>query len=312
MSHTQRYTLLDFERLKSNVSSVIIPQDVLLTLEALAACVTAPDYTKTPHFLSKHHDKQSKKLFKNSENGEEDWATIRNFVTSKFVKKEGDILVLDTLRKNMNKLSETNISVIYKYIIEDYDKISDELLKTQCIELILSIMKGNSVLSKTNSKFFELLRNHDEKFKDILNKHIDNFKQSILVLNFCSPDENYEEFCENNKKNELIKASACFYLDLFNLSIIDIDWIISHVIFILNKIFSLAQEDNKKMLVDFFSELSYIFITRGWNNIKTHKDAQQIMDLVITVSNIKIRSLPSITNKCIFKHMDILDYISDK
>ena len=66
------------------------------------------------------------------------------------------------------------------------------------------------------------------------------------------------------------------------------------------------------MSVDFFSELSFIFITEAWDKISKIKSSQQIMDLVIAISNIKPKSLPSITNKTIFKHMDILDQISPK
>ena len=158
MSHTQRYFLEDFLRIKPAAVNIILPQEVLLTLEALVNCVGAPDYTKTPFFASKS-DRYMKKNYKNQENGEDDWISIRNFVTSKFIKKDGDALILDSLRKNMNKLSENNFSVIYKYVIDEYDKIIDNNLKLEAIELIISIMESNYVLSKTNSKFFELLVN---------------------------------------------------------------------------------------------------------------------------------------------------------
>ena len=81
--------------------------------------------------------------------------------------------------------------------------------------------------------------------------------------------------------------------------------IILNLFKILYKFINLKDKTNE---IDELSELLYILIVNSYGDlIPDH--AKKIHDHVIIISNIKLRNESGITNKCIFKHMDILDEI---
>jgi hypothetical protein len=70
-----------------------------------------------------------------------------------------------------------------------------------------------------------------------------------------------------------------------------------------------VQEGNKD-IVDELSENIYILIINTHNDLGDESDWDSIVSSVETVSKYKVKDLPSITTKSIFKHMDILDELN--
>ena len=75
---------------------------------------------------------------------------------------------------------------------------------------------------------------------------------------------------------------------------------------------NMISEKNKKNEMDELSELIYIMITNCYENLNKNNSElyKEIFNNVVRITNIKSKNTPGITNKCIFKHMDILDEIS--
>jgi isopentenyldiphosphate isomerase len=74
-------------------------------------------------------------------------------------------------------------------------------------------------------------------------------------------------------------------------------------------ILTAIQEPDQKNIVDEMSEVIYIIIVNGHEQLRELEDDkwESIEEFVKTVSAYKVNSCPSITNKTIFKFMDILD-----
>ena len=131
-------------------------------------------------------------------------------------------------------------------------------------------------------------------------------------LIFISPDENYEKFCEYNKCNEKRRAKITFYSNLYLINVINDDEIyrISNILFDITK--KNLNIENKKNEIDELSEYNYILITIVYNNlVKSNKIfADNLFNIVTEYSNYKVKDFKSLTNKCIFKHMDIIDELT--
>ena len=65
-------------------------------------------------------------------------------------------------------------------------------------------------------------------------------------------------------------------------------------------------------LLDEISEIIYLVVKASSLKIKSHNvdNYDTIYSKVKQISNMKVKTLPGITNKCIFKHMDLFDKLS--
>ena len=68
----------------------------------------------------------------------------------------------------------------------------------------------------------------------------------------------------------------------------------------------ILQQETKE-IADELSEILHIFITNTSIAFKVKPEWVQIIQHIRNISTYKTKDFPSITNKSIFKHMDILD-----
>ena len=87
------------------------------------------------------------------------------------------------------------------------------------------------------------------------------------------------------------------------------DKIYNIIKYLILKIENYIEECNKKNELDELSELIYILISNSLNTIKDNdiNKYNEIVNYIEKMSNLKVKTTPGITNKCIFKHMDLLD-----
>ena len=57
----------------------------------------------------------------------------------------------------------------------------------------------------------------------------------------------------------------------------------------------------------------YIVITNSYDKINTWspENASGIYKKIKVIASLKVKNMPGITNKCIFKHMDLLDELDN-
>ena len=102
-----------------------------------------------------------------------------------------------------------------------------------------------------------------------------------------------------------------FYINLMLYDVIPPTKIISMINELQDDLLMLIKKENNVNIVEEMSELLYILIVYGNSMLKiVEEDWEEITNRVQFVSNIKNKSQPSISNKTIFKHMDILETIN--
>ena len=241
--------------------------------------------------------------------------SIKNFkITQVKSNLDDETKYLQNIRKILNIITETNyndyIDEIYKNLLDVKDNFSDKY-KIFCEE-IYKLLSTNYLYSKSYSKIFKFLLEKDNIFKLLLDSEFFNFDKLFDNLIYISPNDNYDMFCEYNKLNLKRRAKIHFYSNLYIINIINDDQIykIANILFNITK--NNLNIENKKNEIDEMSEYNYILITNIFNNLnknnKTYADI--LFNEVKKYSNYKVNDFKSITNKYIFKHMNITDEIS--
>ena len=91
------------------------------------------------------------------------------------------------------------------------------------------------------------------------------------------------------------------------LNVIDCNSIIDIITNLQSYMMKLINAEDNKPIVDELSEVLYILVTKSANILKHKDDWEKILDNIKIISSMKVSERPSLTNKSIFKHMDILD-----
>ena len=254
-----------------------------------------------------------------------------------------------TKRYKLNKKSEDLLSsdkvVIFKERVitekEDIDKVKDIIkgclnkLTTknyaQQKEVMVNILNDNSdkesILEFFSINFFDIIsRNrfyselYSELFNElhilypVLDKHKKMFMRSCLEniynINYVDENVNYEGFCKNNKKNDMRRSMNIFLMNLLKKSLVDSDEVLELVSRIKEQISENRDIENKSYLIEELTENLFIFISESNDTMKKHDEWNNIIDFVKEYSKYKSKDFSSITNRIIFKYMDMVDLLN--
>ena len=303
-----RYSLEDFERYIKLNKIPKLPEITREIIEDLASKVGSPQYSKTPQF-QQSFQKRKKKLY---ESDDYNWESIRTFQATEFIKREGLDINLHKIRKSLNMLTNKNYDKIIEEIFEEFNFVRENKTPNDLLTLsnvFYDIISSNILYTNLYTNVYIDLLPKTDNLKKILDDKVNDFNNKLDNIIFIEPDEDYDKFCENNKNNEKMRAELSLFANLFKNDIVNFDSfnkIINTLYVILHKYILLG---NKKNEIDEISELIYIAVYNSFLKIKEtdHKIYSEIYENVEKITKMKVKTTPGITNKCIFKHMDLLD-----
>ena len=147
-------------------------------------------------------------------------------------------------------------------------------------------------------------------FDDCFSKFIDLFNN----IEYIDASVDYDKFCKINKDNEKRKALSAFILNLMINGIITKDQIVDILVLLLNQINTFISQENKKNEVDEITENVAILYTKEIAELLSNMDKGkfsigklEISDYVEVIANSKVKNYKSLTNKTIFKFMDMME-----
>lgn len=305
------YTRNDYDRIKKDGFTYTLPQETIDTIKKIAANVGAPEYIKTPHFDKRPY----KPRIHIKEVTDAEWDSIRNFKTTVIEKKKGVELSIDIIRKHLNKMTTKTYDTLQTQICSEIDSIiatetnQDSLLVelNKIGDAIFDIASGNRFYSNMYAALYNELMVKYEFMKTILTAKLNTDIHIFNDFEYCSPDKDYDKFCNNNKTNEKRRALGLFYVNLMLQRIISPMKIIGMINELQTNMEDYIKVENNVNIVEELSELLFGLITTGAPELKKHKNEWTvIMDNVNKIGKMKAKSAPSISNKTIFKHMDIV------
>ena len=305
------YSLKDFESILNNGISSNVPAETVDIINKLVSQVGSPEYIKTPQFKNNNILSNYKpKNIKFAELSDGDWDVLRSFKPTDIIKKEGINKTLDSFRKLLNKMTMNNYHVYVEQLTNELNNITTEndheiiIIATE----IFNIVSINILYSEIYAKLYKDLISKYDIFQKILIDNLETKNDKLYIIDYCCPETNYSKFCENNKNNEARRALCLFFVNLTNNKVLSEDYIANIIIKLLNLMSDNIKCNDKMNEVDEISEIIYIMVINSYKNI-SQKLYKKIYTIIKETVSFNPQNYPSLTNKCIFKFMDILDEI---
>ena len=296
------YDLEFFQEYEQNneISLSNVSQKVIDTINNLAQLVGAPSYVKTPNFKEKNNGRNKK--------NKTDWALIRNFKVTKIEKKiEGIEYDMNVLREFLNKMTEKTYEENLKEIITKVKTFDNKNLIIIC-KYIFEMASSNKFYSEMYANLYKTLINEFQEMKDECFNQLQRFLKTFEEIKYINPDENYDEFCDMNEKNEKRRALSQFFTNLMKKGVIESKEMIKIIISLHEQIFEYLKKPNKKNIIEEIVENVFIILYKNKNNFESHPDWEKIKNQIEIIINAKKSDYPSLTNKIIFRYLDIAEF----
>ena len=323
MSKVLKYTIQEFNAITFNGFNLTLPEDTIKIISELSLQVGSPNYVKTPVFQKRENPlKQTtqpvidkRKKGKNMEINDEDWSVIRNFQTTKFDVKEGINAQIDIFRSHLNKMSDKNYIDSRNKIVDEIDKIvennTDNNDLIQVSSIIFEIASTNRFFSKIYADLYSDLFIKYEFMRSVFEDSFNKFIELFAVIEYINPEEDYDKFCKINKNNEKRKALSVFFVNLMINGIIDKIKIVELLKTLLVQVSVFINVVDKKNEVDELIENVALLYKKDLFDCDS-KDENSLVDgftiteFITKLANSKVQKDKSLSNKTIFKCMDLI------
>jgi len=279
---------------------------------------------------SRHHPQQ----IPNSE-----WDTILSFQKTELKKKEGIELSIDNIRSALNKLTDKTYASMLATILKEIaalftasrEDTSEEhntvAVMDRVASSIFNTASSNAFYSEIYARLFQDLMAKEKEpdheqyavFRGVFERNLASFMSLFETIEYCDPKKNYDKFCDINKANEKRKAMSLFIVNLMKIGIVEKAQVLGLMRQIQELMYSNMRQEGKTNEVDELAENLFIMVKHSHAVFKSASSDKETCDTFATrveqiqeVSKMKIKSKPSITNKTIFKHLDMLDEIYGK
>ena len=127
-------------------------------------------------------------------------------------------------------------------------------------------------------------------------------------IEYVDSSKDYTKFCEINKNNEKRKALSAFFVNLTHTGIISQEKLFELTFDLLIQLVTLMEQVDKKNEVDEIGEnISILYDNKLFKKCNLQYNDKTIQEIIIKIAGSKVKTYPSLTNKTIFKFMDILE-----
>jgi hypothetical protein len=336
MASTLKYNLKQITEISNSGFYYEIPKDVFDVINHLcsqvgSSAINSCVFTKTVYT---HEDttnlKSSSGLNKNNrkkrgnkamEISNDDWESIRTFQTTKIDQYTGIDSDINSLRLYLNKLTDKTFLDTREKIIEKMNTIcKNSLTKEDEIKvgsMLYEICSSNKFYSKIFADLFAELALMYTWLNDIFKDNYANIIELYNNIQYVDSQDDYDGFCEMNKKNETRRAITTFYYNLALNGFIQKKDMVNILKNILTSIMNMIKMNDKKNEVDELTEIVGILFNKHmieevYNDLDDIEDEyvvldQSILEIVNSLAQKKVKDYPSLSNKAIFKYMDIVE-----
>ena len=245
----------------------------------------------------------------------EDWEAIRNFKATKIEKSEGTEKTINDIRVCLNKISAKNVDSQYTVLISlvrqifDSHEFESEEAK-RMTTLIQDICTSNKFYSEVYAGIYIRLIKEYPIFQTLLDRAFEeSFLPSFEGIRYIDSNdgEKYLEFCKNNKENENRKSALLFYIQMMKHAHFDKRNLVKCAERLFGYIYKYIDEENRSYEVEEITENIYLLFTNANAELSTEQEWEDMMEKVQELAQMKHTSRPSISNRAIFKFMDLVE-----
>lgn len=293
----------------------------LFTKTAPISVVNDISNSSNNDFTSYSKNNKKKRGNKSMEVSADEWESIRTFQATKIEQKTGIDGDINEIRLYLNKLTDKTFLDMRQKIIEKINISTSSMCldKEDIIKIgsmLYEMCSTNKFYSKIFADLFAELASMYEWLNDIFKENYTNIMDQYNNIQYIDSDKDYDGFCEMNKKNERRRAITTFYFNLATNGFIKKEGIVKILRDILTSIMNMINEPDKKNEIDELTEIVAILFNKEMID-EVDEDADEPEDyyvlensIIDTVSNLaqkKAKDYPSLSNKAIFKYMDLVE-----
>ncbi len=307
---TLQYELEEYETIKNDGFAYDLSENTITIVNELAEQVGAPSYNKTPVFENKEYKKRK---YNGNLTGE-DWDAFRNFKATEIASSSGINKYFDDIRFSLNKMTENTYDSVRDEIIELLKNMMEEKYDDDAYnnvgKSIFDMASSNKFYSDIYAKLYSDIMKEFDMFKDIFNTNLKQFMELFKNIEVADNDNvDYNKLCEINKQNDKRRALSLFFVNLMNYGVITEDNIIEIIDELQNKIIDCADKNGFTASVEELSENIFIIVTNVKDRLNDHIVWTTIVNRIVNITEMSSSEKPSINNKVIFKHMDLMDIL---
>ena len=328
MTDIQKYTFQQITDISFSGFIYTIPEDTITMINHLCSnvgseCLNAnvfqkKELSRVPDAVSSSFKQNNKKRRgnKSMEVTSEDWETVRTFQTTKIEQKSGIDGEIDKFRLLLNKLTDKTFLDIREKIIAKLNEISDfnpsPEDKYKMATMIFEISSTNKFYSKIFADLYAELTSMYDWLRPVFHEKFTNIMEQYQNIQYVDPETNYDGFCDMNKQNEKRKAVTTFFVNLAINGFISSKSIIGVLANLLSIVSDLIVISEKKNEVDELTEnIAILFnkeiIDRVDDMTEFNIGKKTILEIVNALAKSKVKDFPSLSNKSIFKYMDLVE-----
>lgn len=332
MTAVMKYTLKDFTNVIFDGFDYALPEETIALISELSLEVGSPSYIKTPVFQKRDNPLKasavsvpggfqvnSNKKRRGNKNMEvlndDDWETLRTFQTTKIEQKVGLDAQIDLIRSHLNKMSDKSYIDMRNKIVDLLDQlITEGITREDMIRVsssIFEIASTNRFFSKLYADLYSDLINKYDIMKEIFTNCFDSFMELFNNIEYVDADKDYDKFCKVNKDNERRKSLSAFFVNLMKNDIITADDLKSLLCNLMRQLVDFIKEENKKNIVDELTENIALLYNKSLFLDASEEayfiEGAHILESITKLANSKVKMYPSLSNKSIFKFMDMIE-----
>lgn len=261
---------------------------------------------------------KKKKNNKSYDVSHEEWENVRSFQVTKIEPKKGLNNIIDQIRISLNKLTDKTFLDMRSNIIQIIDSLESlnaeeiEEARKRISQDIFTISSQNMFYSKVFADLYAELVVSYSWLKPYFDSQLIQYLSKFETLTYVDPNENYDKFCEMNKTNSDLRANSKFYLNLSQNGFIEKEVIISKICELLKMIISMYQDSTKTNIIAEITENIATLYNRELilsfeSNSKFQVNETSIMNTISMLAKCKAKDYKGLSNKTIFKYMDLLE-----
>lgn len=243
----------------------------------------------------------------------EDWGLMRNFKTTKIEVKTGADKIINDLRIYLNKMSASNYAKQSETIINEIRKYMESEHATnettaKVSSAIFQIVSTNKFLSELYSELYVELIREFPLFDMLLQDFIISFYDTIHTIEYVDPEVDYDEFCRITKSNDRRKSTTTFIANTMKRGAVQSDVVMNLLTVFINAVNTNIRTPNHTFHAEEITENIYILVSLCFNELRNQPEWNNMFGVIQELSKQKMdEAFPSMTNRVLFKFMDILD-----
>jgi hypothetical protein len=244
---------------------------------------------------------------------EEKWETIGSVKPNIMnIQKEGFEKQLADLRGMLNKISTKTYNTLKEKIIVQVKEIICDETQNENAQKIVEFIFDTAISNKFYSELYSQLYKELIDLFDIFNNKIEPFMEQYIhsFHNIVVVDQNedYDGFCENNKKNEKRKATTVFMANLLKHNVIGDNAVVSIILEMQALSDKYVDEENKKHEVEEITENLFLLISSIPVHVKLSEAWKiNVEPVIFNFAKLKSKDKLSLSNRVVFKYMDIVE-----